>query len=210
LKYEMKDLLAALDTHITLLKEYKLYDVIIANLMQQVLCYMDEIVFNQLLDLKQLTYTDGVNIKMRITDLENWWSERCASFKDKYFLEDNPLARTSVMRYVHEATSLLVVEKEKIESESFITATFTYLKPVQILRILEIYKPDKVAKKQVPSSVFKLLQNLVKTNLIKTGSSNEINNNNNMNGSNSSYNNNNSNSAGALYVNYARKFHITG
>jgi len=186
-KYELKDLLVTLENHISIMTQHKMYDVIMVDLILQVLCYVDEIVFNQLIDIKSLNYTDGVNIKLRVTELDHWWADKCASKVEKrngY----KPHSPTSVMRYVHEVANLLMVEKERLDSEEFVSANFPFLKPVQILRILEIFKADKIVKKQVSNTVLKTLQNMVKAALHNSGGG--------------------SDSSGALYVSYARKFHL--
>ncbi len=47
------------------------------------------------------------------------------------------------MKIVTEFASLLMVEYSKFDSESFVSNSFSYLTPAQILQVLETVKPDR-------------------------------------------------------------------
>jgi len=107
---------------------------------------------NDLLAQKKIYATDGMTLKLSVSEVDQLLCE-------KFPAQHNS---SSSMKITTEFATLLMVEYSKLDSESYINS-FTFLKPSQILQIMEVLRPDKNSRKPVPGSVIKLLQCMAKS-----------------------------------------------
>eukprot|EP01111_Echinosteliopsis_oligospora_P013495 TRINITY_DN4845_c0_g1_i3.p1 TRINITY_DN4845_c0_g1~~TRINITY_DN4845_c0_g1_i3.p1 ORF type:complete len:337 (+),score=74.41 TRINITY_DN4845_c0_g1_i3:96-1013(+) len=147
----MSDILSKIEAHLSLLVlDAKIFDKVAKDMLLSEIKQIDEILYNILIEQKQMYATYAPHISARIEEVTTWLRDSAhISFTEP------------VMPLVSEFVALISVEYSKLNSEEYIRTTFPHLKASQILQVLEVLKPDSMTMKPIPTGVLKTLKHMI-------------------------------------------------
>jgi hypothetical protein len=153
----LKELSREVSENYQLLKDAKIFENFAWHMVLHRLFYLDHLLVHELSVQKKLYSTDAQTIRQATAEIEQRLKENFPAHNMQC-----PLKMT--MQFV----ALVTAEFSKLDSETYVSNSFTLLKPSQILQILEVLRPDKDSRKPVPTSVQKVLQAMAKSEAEKT------------------------------------------
>ncbi|EGC31569.1 hypothetical protein DICPUDRAFT_156561 [Dictyostelium purpureum] len=143
----INNLLSILDGVITFLKEGRIFDSISSQFLNQVFYFMNAQITNYLLsNSKVCTTTQGLEVKMGVSRLKEWCSQ--TPYKSASQQLDSS----------HEASNLLVIDKNVFVDIDAIKSIFQKLNLHQIKQLLESFTPDNLSPDPLPMVLKKALE----------------------------------------------------
>jgi len=152
---DISDITNVLDSCVALLIDNKNFPSLVKDVFIQIFEFLDETVFNGLVQQKRLYSTDGVRLKVLSLNLDQWIR---SSSHFLWIRQQN----VELFKFVQEVANLLMIDKEKLVSESFIKSTFKCLEMRHIVHFVDIFATDETSRKPAPASVTKALFNMFK------------------------------------------------
>jgi hypothetical protein len=147
----LKEVLREINENYQLLKDAKIFENFAWHMALHRLFYLDHLLVHELAIQKKLYSTDAQTINKATAEIEQRMREKFPSYTMPC-----PLKMTT------QFVALVTAEFSKLDSETYVSNSFTLLKPSQILQILEVLQPNKDSRKPVPASVQKVLQAMAK------------------------------------------------
>jgi len=158
LQQDITEITHILESTVVLFETNKICQNLNKDFFYQIFEYLDETIFNGLVQQRRLYSTDGVRLKVLSLNLEQWARESThfGWLRERDF---------EFFKLVQEAANLLMVDKEKLVSESFLKATFKYIDPQHVVHFVEIFATDENSRKPAPAFVTKTLYVLLRNAL---------------------------------------------
>lgn len=130
-----------------ILTKYYIKNSIIEYILESIFYYSDAQLFNTLIKRPNIfTCTNGFEIKVLISQIENNLSKYCNIPSQKYF------------NYIKEASNLLIMDKSLVNDEETRKQIFPHLNIIQINHFIKNFKTDGNAPDPIPESVKRNLE----------------------------------------------------
>ncbi|KYR00657.1 C2 calcium/lipid-binding region-containing protein [Tieghemostelium lacteum] len=142
------NLLSILDGIILFIRESKISNVIGNQLLNQIFYFINSQITNHLLTNQSVcTSTQGLEVKMGVSRLKEWCST--TNFK----------TASQQLDPAHEASNLLVIDKNVFVDVEAIKSIFSKLNLNQIRKLLESFAPDDLSPEPLPQTLKKAMDN---------------------------------------------------